>query len=118
MRVSLFLRFGDPNFVAPTAFKPGDEKNGLFRIRSQAYMELLDFKIYNRWGNPVFSSNQGMVQLSSDEGGGFASIEGWDGKYQGKDQPIDTYIWVASGRMFSQEGSLIIKRKGTLILMR
>lgn len=118
LRVSIFLKFGDPNFVGPTAFKPGDEKNGIFKLRSQAYMELIEFQIFNRWGNPVFSSTQGMVQVSADEGGGYSSAEGWDGKYQGKDQPIDTYIWVATGRMFSKEGSMMVKKKGTVILLR
>jgi PKD repeat protein len=122
IRVDLILKYGKLDFVAPTAFKPGDVDNGIFRIRTQGYMELLEFKIYNRWGNVVFSSNEGMVETpvgtDGKSGGGFSSKEGWDGTYQGNDQPIDTYIWVATARMFSDKGVVIVKKKGTVILLR
>lgn len=115
--VNVLLKFGDLKFSAPNAFKPNDTEdpvNGVFKIYSQAYMELVEFKIYNRWGNVVFTSTEGMD--ANDKG--FASKEGWDGKYQGKDQPIDTYIWVATARMFSKEGPVLVKNKGSLLLIR
>jgi PKD repeat protein len=115
LKVNVLLKFGDLKFSAPDAFKPNDAVNGLFKVYSQAYMELVEFKIYNRWGNVVFTSTQGM-DLNGQKG--YISKEGWDGKYQGKDQPIDTYIWVATARMFSKEGTVLVKNKGTLLLVR
>jgi FOG: PKD repeat len=104
------------NFQAPTAFKPGgDANNNKFYIVNHAPMNLIDFKIYNRWGNVVFESHEGMEANGSH---GYRSVEGWDGKYQGKDQPIDTYIWVATAIMYSDKGEVTVKKTGTLILLR
>jgi gliding motility-associated-like protein len=90
----------------PSAFTPsGEEKNRILSPKGFGIEELLEFKIYNRWGNLVFSS----TDLSS----------GWDGKFQGKDQPIDTYIYTVTARMATPDGKGIIKTiKGTVLLMR
>ena len=90
----------------PSAFTPsGDETNRILSPKGFGIEELLEFKIYNRWGNLVFSSND--------------ISKGWDGKYQGKDQPIDTYIYVVTARMATPDGNGILKTiKGTVLLMR
>jgi gliding motility-associated-like protein len=59
------------------------------------------FQVYNRWGQKVFETNI--------EG------NGWDGKYRGVIQPIETYTWIAEG--VGLDGK-IVKRSGGTLLMR
>ncbi len=66
-------------------------------IRSLTY-----FKIFNRWGNLVFQTNDATPQ------------NGWDGKYNGKIQPAGTYQWVAEA--IDGSGN-IIKRTGAVLLI-
>jgi gliding motility-associated-like protein len=75
--------------------------NRILLVRGRGIRELLEFKIYNRWGHLVFSTTD--------------YTKGWDGTYQGQLQPIDTYVWVVTVRNYSDE---IIKKKGTVLLMR
>ncbi len=106
---SAFLKIRINNNIPlelPSAFTPsGDETNRILSPKGFGIEELLEFKIYNRWGNLVFSSND--------------ISKGWDGKYQGKDQPIDTYIYTVTARMATPDGAGIIKKiKGTVLLIR
>lgn len=43
-----------------------------------------EFKVFNRWGNEVFSTND--------------PLAGWNGELNDKDQPIEAYIWWAKYR--------------------
>ena len=40
----------------------------------------MNFKIFNRWGQKVFETEDPNI--------------GWDGNFNGKPQPIDVYIYV------------------------
>jgi len=93
---------GAKAFDVPTAFTPGgDVKNSIFKVEGYNVKQLLEFKIYNRWGNLVFSSND----LS----------KGWDGMYQGKAQPIDSYVYTIKIETFDGE---IESKTGTVLLLR
>jgi gliding motility-associated-like protein len=64
----------------PTAFTPnGDGKNDLFRIKVKGDMKLVAFKVYNRFGQVVFSTED--VDM------------GWDGTVNGTLQDIGTYYY-------------------------
>lgn len=68
------------NITIPNAFTPNkDQVNDQFGIISDC--ELLDFqlKIYNRWGQEVFKTND--------------YTSGWDGTFNGKNQPSDVYVF-------------------------
>jgi hypothetical protein len=41
--------------------------------------------------------------------------QGWDGKFNGKEQGLDTYVWQVQGTDFT--GKRIFK-KGTVVLVR
>jgi gliding motility-associated-like protein len=89
-------------FNLPSAFKPGsDDKNRILYVRGRGIRELLEFKIFNRWGHMVYSSTD--------------LYNGWDGTYQGREQPIDTYIWMVTVKTW---GGQIIKKKGSVLLLR
>jgi len=63
----------------PTAFTPnGDGLNDLFRIRGLKHQRIVDFKIYNRWGQMVYDYRTGDPQ-------------GWDGTFNGVPQEMGVY---------------------------
>lgn len=87
--------------VLPTAFTPnGDGDNDVFIIRGGPF-EAVDFKIYNNWGQLIFTSLDANI--------------GWDGTYQGQDAPIGVYTWtfavtIAGDRIIIKEGDVTLIR--------
>lgn len=87
--------------VLPTAFTPnGDGENDVFIIRGGPF-ESVDFRIYNNWGQLVFSTDN--------------PDEGWNGEYNGQEAPLGVYTWtftvnVAGGRVFIKEGDVTLIR--------
>lgn len=78
--------------VFPNIFSPdGDGKNDRFRPvnRGSVAIDIVEFKVFNRWGNLVYDNTDG--------------LEGWDGKYNGEDQPSGTYIYRISYRALSDQ---------------
>lgn len=66
-----------PNF--PTAFTPnGDGNNDVFFVRGGPFV-YANFRIYNEWGEMIFSSNDAQ--------------DGWDGTHNGEEVPIGTYVY-------------------------
>ena len=89
-------------FTIPTAFTPnGDGKNDGLPVRVIGYIELNNFKIYNRFGELIFTTKK--------------LNDRWDGTYKGSFQPTGAYIWMAEGKDI--KGNLI-KDKGSIILLR
>jgi gliding motility-associated-like protein len=93
-----------PNLFYPRAFTPDDQgpvENEIFRVFGQ-YISSFEMKIFNRWGELVFTSN------SIDQG--------WDGTFRGVDQPDGTYAFVSNitdfaGRTFTESGAVVLMRK-------
>lgn len=87
----------------PTAFTPnGDGTNDIVYVAGWGIKSLQYFKIYNRWGELVFESNDINV--------------GWDGTYRGTPQNIETYVYQVSATSYiSQEP---ITKKGYIKLLR
>ncbi len=86
----------------PSAFSPnGDGKNETFSILSAGDIELIEFKIFNRWGNLVFKTND--------------IEEAWNGKRRGEDQNAGTYIYYVKWVKNSGETTEI---KGNFTLLR
>ncbi len=68
----------------PTLFTPnGDGNNDRAGVSMSGdcfrKLEKYVFKIYNRWGEQVFSAN--------------IPFEDWDGTFRGKDAPVGVYVW-------------------------
>lgn len=79
---SISVIFEDCNCTVfvPNAFSPNNDKiNDFFYPRSECEIENIVFKVFNRWGEMVFESND--------------FKKGWDGIYKEKNAPIDTYVW-------------------------
>lgn len=91
-----------PDLYVPTGFTPNnDGKNDRFTPFPVGIEKLNYFRVFNRWGNLLFSTNQ--------------LNYGWDGRFQGTEQPTGTYVWMAEG--ITLDGKVITK-KGTVTLIR
>lgn len=86
----------------PKAFTPNnDGNNDVVYARGWGIKELLEFKIYNRWGELVFESNDVNT--------------GWDGYYNDKLQGTETYVYIVRALMYDDQ---IISKKGNISLIR
>ncbi|MFT4023263.1 MAG: PKD domain-containing protein [Flavihumibacter sp.] len=90
-----------PEIYVPNAFSPnGDQLNDQLRFIAPGIRQVHYFRIYNRWGQLLYNST---------------SPEGWDGRYQNREQAPGMYIWMISGedlygRMFNKKGTLLLVR--------
>jgi gliding motility-associated-like protein len=92
-----------PLLMVPTGFTPnGDGKNDVFIYKALGGMERVEyFRIYNRWGQVVFSTTQ--------------VDKGWDGKFLGLESESGAYIWMikavdCNGRVYEQKGTVMLIR--------
>nr|WP_299201056.1 PKD domain-containing protein [uncultured Brumimicrobium sp.] len=87
--------------VLPTGFTPnGDGDNDVFIIRGGPFNSV-DFKVYNNWGELIFTSTQ--------------QSDGWDGTYKGENAPLGVYTWTFVVEMGNGQ---IIKKSGDVTLIR
>jgi gliding motility-associated-like protein len=89
------------NVVIPNAFTPdGDGLNDFFGI-SNPYIEVLELRVFNRWGETLYLSS--------------TPVPGWDGTYQGVPQEMGTYLYnyravTRDGRPIEGSGSVNLLR--------
>ncbi len=84
----------------PNLFTPnGDGVNDRFEVIYSEAIEIVDFRIYNRWGRVVFDN---------------AAQPSWDGTVGGKPAPSDVYVWQLTYRFNGREEVL----KGEVTLLR
>lgn len=90
-----------PAVAVANAFSPnGDGVNDKIFARGYAIGKII-FKIYNRWGQLVFQTTD--------------SAQGWDGRYKGVLQPMDTYAYTLEVEF--TDGTRTTK-KGDITLLR
>ena len=85
----------------PNAFTPGNGPNNEFKIIKQGIASLNYFRIFNRWGNLVFETND--------------IDKGWNGEFNGVPQPLDVYVYdveavTSTGEIFKKHGNLTLLR--------
>ena len=91
---------GNGNIYVPQGFTPNnDGQNDRAFPILVGIKQLTYFKIYNRWGNLVFQTNDASPQ------------NGWDGKLNGVMQTSGTFRWTAEGL---DVGGNIIRRSGEI----
>jgi gliding motility-associated-like protein len=94
-----------PVYELPNTFSPnGDEFNDLFGPFPYAFIESIDFKVFNRWGNEVFSTDN-------------IDIE-WNGKNQGTGDllPDGVYYYICIVNEIRLVGIVPRTLKGTIQL--
>jgi gliding motility-associated-like protein len=90
------------NYYVPNAFSPnGDGVNDVFRATSVGIVSTQYFRIFNRYGELVFETNQ--------------IGKGWDGTFKNKPQAVGNYVWVIKG---IDKNGKSVERKGNLVLIR
>ncbi|ULQ54645.1 gliding motility-associated C-terminal domain-containing protein [Flavihumibacter fluvii] len=90
-------------FFFPSAFSPnGDGKNETFTLLSSYALKYYQLRVFNRWGQQVFFTNDYQ--------------KGWDGTLNGIEAQPGTYIWKAD--MQVQGKNELVQRKGTVQLIR
>ena len=91
----------EPYLTYPTAFSPrgNEQKNQIFKVFGQ-YVSSFDLRIFNRWGQEMFYTNDFDI--------------GWDGTYNGGLMPEGTYVFTA--KIVDQEGRTF-DRSGTVVLL-
>lgn len=95
------LDYTMPHFI-PNAFSPnGDGLNDVFKIEGLKHQKVVQFSIFNRYGQEVFSTNN--------------SDKGWDGTYLGKPCDMDVYYYVIELAKPNAENEII---KGDVSLIR
>lgn len=88
--------------MIPNAFSPNnDGQNDIFKISNLTNEQILEFKIFNRWGTILYKESD--------------NAEGWDGTYRGEAQAIGVYGYVI--RIKFSNGN-IETYKGTVTLVR
>ncbi len=86
----------------PSGFTPnGDGLNDVFRPVGIKFTNLLDFRVYNRWGQQIFYTNNPDV--------------GWDGTFQGVPQDMGTYYYTI---IVGEPGGTNVVYKGDVTLIR
>lgn len=86
----------------PNAFSPnGDGRNDIFRVTHIRYQRIIEFKIFNRWGQQVFSDT--------------GNNAGWDGTYNGEPADVGVYNYLI--RIVTPEGKQRVY-KGNVSLIR
>jgi gliding motility-associated-like protein len=91
----------DKDVFVPNVFSPnGDGKNDVLLVYGN-YISKLEMRIFNQWGEQV-------ELVTSKE-------KGWDGKHQGKAQPVGVYVYSLQAVMTDGR---TIKLKGYITLLR
>lgn len=92
---------GDVYIFVPNAFSPnGDNQNDVLYVRGQN-LEEITFKVFDRWGELVFESNDQSL--------------GWDGTFKGKPVDPDVYVYHLRVICFDGQENLI---KGNVTVLK
>jgi gliding motility-associated-like protein len=100
---TVMIRISCNDLNLPNAFAPEDHASGNdhFGLRNKTIIKLNYFRIFNRWGQQVFSTTN--------------TAEQWDGTFNGGDAPYGVYIWEADGfcsenKRFTRSGNVTLIR--------
>lgn len=91
-----------PMVFVPTAFTPNnDGRNDVIRPIAVGIQKINYFRIYNRWGQMVFSTS--------------TNGHGWDGRIGGALQGTNVFVWIVSavdylGKPYFQKGTVTLIR--------
>lgn len=86
----------------PNAFSPnGDGRNDIFRVIAGKFVNVQEFRVYNRWGQEVFYTND--------------INQGWDGTFKGVPQNQGTYYYLIKAAFPTGKATMY---KGDINLIR
>jgi gliding motility-associated-like protein len=89
------------DFYVPSGFTPDNNgRNDLIRPWFPSKYTLIEFAVFNRWGQKVYATNKRGA--------------GWNGKLGGIVQQTGVYIWLIKAK---ENGGKTIERKGSFVLI-
>lgn len=89
------------SYELPNAFTPdGDGNNDRFRLLKNEAVDIVEFKVFNRWGQLVYDNESG--------------DQGWDGNQNDKPAPSDAYAYMILIRLGDGQ-EIVLKGEVTLI---
>ena len=91
---------GCGNIFVPTAFSPNEKVNNILYVRGDC-VSSLEFDVFDRWGNKVFTSQNINI--------------GWDGTYKGQPMNMGTFVYFLKATLIDGTS---INRKGNVTLVR
>lgn len=97
----------EPALDVPSAFTPGSNDINSHIAPKAFGVQEIDFRIYNRWGQLVYQSNDPQIT--------YLPNKGWDGTYKGRPQEMDAYAYVVhvvfgNGTEATKKGSITLIR--------
>ena len=100
---SIFVKVYNGNtYYVPNSFTPnGDGLNDIFRAIPVGMSNTVYFRIFNRFGELMFETNQ--------------YLKGWDGTFKGKPQPNGVYVWMVGG---TDRDNKKVSMQGTVMMIR
>ena len=99
VNIKVFLK---PAIYVPSAFTPNnDSRNDILRAIPVGIKTFKYFKIFNRWGNLIFTTTNALI--------------GWDGKINGVQQSTNTFVYKTEGLDYLNKN---IYTQGTVTLIR
>jgi gliding motility-associated-like protein len=102
---SIFINVIPAVIALPNAFSPnGDGLNDVFKAKIVGKINDFHLVIFNRYGQSVFYSEDTEI--------------GWNGRYNGINCPLDTYVWEISFTVPEAELPVMKKQKGFVHLLR
>jgi gliding motility-associated-like protein len=101
--ISVFIL--DNPVIMPSAFSPNnDSTNDLFSPISKVPINMVEFKIWNRWGQLVYDNKRG--------------ANGWDGKQNDNEAPSDVYVYFLVYEIINGVPGAQKSLKGDVTLLR
>jgi gliding motility-associated-like protein len=106
-KVTIHVVCDNSQLFIPNTFTPnGDGQNDIFYPRGVGLDELMAFRVYNRWGEVVYSRTN--VKLND-------KTNGWDGTFKGKELSPDVFVYTVEAQCHNGE---VLKLKGDITLVR
>ena len=94
----------DTDIIVPGGFTPnGDGTNDTFFPVVIGNVDILEFTIWNRWGEKIYSN----PNVNPDDG--------WNGSYKGVKQPLSTFVYVLQYKLPGKDPEVL---KGDFVLIR
>ena len=99
------VEIGAKEDAFPNAFTPnGDGANDVFRPIFPCEVVFSNLKVFSRWGELVFETNE--------------PATGWDGSFNGVEAPSDVYVWRVEYEGIRSGQQLHFVKKGDVSLLR
>jgi gliding motility-associated-like protein len=99
----------------PNAFTPNnDGLNDIFNVYTRGKLDLVYFRIFNRWGQLIFEGSKTEYQCTQ---GDSPCEQGWDGTFKGEPQQAGSYTYVVMIRTSGMVPQDVLT-KGNVTLIR